>query len=266
MVGTMNYEVDWGGLAGVIGTITGASRVVDDDKYMDMVLTEAHKRAADQFDRDAVAYAESTGQIRHMFEWGTPGINEGSSNMHFSPNSPQAKLWTHRLTGGGKEKSASFVFRPSIANVPPPTPEKTGVTQTELNKLTGGPYVFRMKAAVFESGRAVVIRPRNVSKLFVAPANGRHGFVFTKGPVRAIPGASLAGNFSTFWMGWWSSQGDQIVTDYVEDETTKKMATLVDSIGRRIGRRPIRKSTVAFRMDVEQARKFAERQMYGRRR
>jgi len=38
----------------------------------------------------------------------------------------------------------------------------------------------------------------------------------------------------------------------------------LDSIGRRMGKRRRRMSSMTFKMDVEKARRFAEREMYGR--
>jgi len=268
----IKYKVNMNELAGVIGTIQGAAKVLEDRDYIDAVLRHAHGRAADRFDQDASAYALATGTINHMFEWGTAGINRGRTTRRMNPDSQEAKLWRHHLTGMNGDLQASFNFQPSVVPIPKPTVVRTGVPRTVLNRLTGGPYVFTGKAAIMEAGLTVTIRPRGDNMLFVpfgnesakdpsARAHGRN-YIFTKGPINTVPGKTVAGNFSKFWIAWWSTEGDHIVGDYTQRKIDRKLDTLVDSIGRRIGQRPIRMTAKSFSMNVEKARKLAEREMY----
>lgn len=272
MAKQVDLKADFSQLASFIGTVQGASKALEDAKFMDMLLTRAHAEAKTQFDGDAAVYAVATGTLGHMYEWGTAGINNGRTTRRQDPLSEGAKLWRHKLTGFGTTKEASFIFQASVVPVPKPTVERTGVPKAELMKLTGGPYVFAGKAAIMEAGTTVTIRPRGNNKLFVPfgqedarnPIARRLGrnFVFTKGPINTIPGKNYAGNFSKYWMVWWNTEGDRIMTDSVQQAVDNRMTTLVDSIGRKMGGRPSKISFAQFKIEVAAAKKYAEREMY----
>lgn len=270
MAKTIEWKTDFGPLAEVVGTVTGAAKVLNDDKYMDAVITRAHKAAAVQFDGDAAAYAESTNTLGHMYEWGTAGINMGRTTRRMNPLSDSAKLWRHTLTGRGPIKEAGFMFKPSVVPIPKPTVKATGVPKSQLRLLKGGPYVFAAKAAIMETGTTVTIRPRGDNLLFLpfgpeGPRNPKYAglkFIWTRGPIRSVPGKTYAGNFSKFWLAWWNTEGEQVMTNSIEESVTTKMQSLVDSAGRRMGARPTKISTRAFKLQMDKARALAEREMY----
>jgi hypothetical protein len=271
MAKPIDITADFSELAEFIGTFQGAAKVLEDSKYMDALLTHAHRQASIQFDGDIAAYALATNTMGHMYEWGTAGINTGRTTRRMDPLSEGAKLWRHQLSGRGMTKEASFVFQPSVVPVPAPTVEITGVPRAQLRMLTGGPYVFVAKAAIMEAGTVVTIRPRGDNKLFVPfgkegprnPAYAGRTFIFTKGPIRTVPGKNYAGNFSKYWMVWWSSEGDKIMSESVQSAVDAKMTQLVDSLGRNMGNRPSRTTAATWKMSVDKARQFAERRMYG---
>lgn len=273
MAKQIDIQADFGELASVLGTVQGAAKVLDDNKFLDLLITRAHAEASVQFDGDAAVYAAATGTLGHMYEWGTAGINTGRTTRRMDPLSSGAKLWRHKLTGFGATKEISFVFQPSVVPIPKPTVSKTGVPKAELNKLTGGPYVFTGKAAIMEAGTTVTIRPRGNNMLFVPFGNeasknpdarrrGRN-FIFTRGPINTIPGKNYAGNFSKYWLVWWNTEGERIMTESIQNAVEHKMKTLLDSAGRKMGHRPQRMSARQFKLDVSKARALAEREMYG---
>ncbi|SRR6266498_3168602 len=264
---TIDYNVDFSEMAGIIGVVNGAAKILDDSRFMDRLITHAHKRTKPSFNNDAAAYAAATGTIRHMFEWGTAGINPGRTNRRMSPNDPMARLWEHTLTGTGKTKVAGFVFRPSLVPIPAPTVAKTGVPSSELAKLTGGPYLFTNKAAVIETARPVTIRPKDSDWLFVpfgpegprgASVRKGRNFIFTKGPVHTIPGKRLAGNFSKFWVAWWETEGASIMAEKMQTRIDYEMENLVDSIGRTMGARPSKVKSMQFNVQIAAAKRAAE--------
>lgn len=270
MAKTIDLSADWSQLAEFVGTIQGAVKVLEDNSYMDLLLTRAHAEAAIQFDGDTAAYALATNTLGHMYEWGTVGINTARTTRRMDPLSSGAKLWKHTFTGNGANKQAGFMFQPSVVPVPAPTVETTGVPLAQLRKLTGGPYVFSGKAAIMESGISVTIRPRGNNKLFVpfgkeGPRNPKYAgrtFIFHPGPIRTVPGKNYAGNFSKFWMTWWNTEGDRMMTDSVQQSVDIKMQTLVDSIGRKMGGRPTKSTIRTWKISVDAARANAERKMY----
>lgn len=266
----IDLKADFRALSEMIGTVQGALKVLDNDKYMDLLLTRAHAEASIQFDGDAAAYAMATGTLGHMYEWGTAGINTARATRRMDPLSEGAKLWRHTLTGVGTTKEAGFNFQPSVVPIPKPTVKATGVDRATLSLLKGGPYVFAAKAAIMESGTTVTIRPRGDNMLFLpfgpdGPRNPKYAgrtYIWTRGPIRSVPGKTYAGNFSKFWLAWWNTEGDRVMTESVEQAVDKKMRTLVDSAGRRMGTRPTKISTRTFKLDLSRARAHAEREMY----
>lgn len=266
----IDLQADWGALAEVIGTVKGAAKVLDDNKFMDLLITRAHAKAAIQFDGDAAAYATATGTLGHMYEWGTAGINTGRTTRRMDPLSSGAKLWRHQLTGFGSTKEASFNFQPSVVPIPTPTVKATGVPRATLQLLKGGPYIFAAKASIMESGTTVTIRPRGNNMLFLpfgpdGPRNPKYAgktYIWVKGPIYSQPGKTYAGNFSKFWLTWWNMEGDRIMSESVEESVDVKMRTLVDAAGRKMGTRPTKMSTAKFKLDLAKAQANAERKMY----
>jgi hypothetical protein len=266
----IELEADWSALSELIGTVEGATKVLNDSKFMDLLITRAHAEAKVQFDGDAAAYATATGTLGHMYEWGTAGINTGRTTRRMDPLSESAKLWKHTLSGTGSTKEAGFVFQPSTVPIPKPTVKATGVDRATLSLLKGGPYVFAAKAAIMEAGTTVTIRPRGDNMLFLpfgpdGPRNPKYAgrtYIWTRGPIRSVPGRTYAGNFSKFWLAWWNTEGDKIMTDSIEDAVSRKMQTLLDKAGRRMGNRPTKVGTKKFNLDLSKAKAYAERQMY----
>lgn len=270
MANQIDLKADFGALADMIGTVKGVSKVLNDSKFMDLLITRAHSEAAVQFDGDAAAYAAATGTLGHMYEWGTAGINNARASRRMSPLSDGAKLWKHTLRGSGTTKDAGFNFQPSVVPIPKPTVSATGVDSATLSTLTGGPYIFAAKAVIMESGTAVTIRPRGNNMLFLpfgkeGPRNPKYAgktYIWTRGPIRSVPGKTYAGNFSKFWLSWWNTEGDRVMTDSIEQAVNMKAQTLLDSAGRRMGTRPAKISAVQFKMNLGQAQANAERKMY----
>lgn len=266
----IDLKADFGALADMIGTVQGATKVLNDSKFMDLLITRAHAEAAVQFDGDAAAYAEATGTLGHMYEWGTAGINSARTTRRMNPLSEGAKLWKHTLTGSGTSKEAGFNFQPSVVPIPKPTVTATGVDRPTLSLLKGGPYIFAAKAAIMESGVSVTIKPRGNNMLFMpfgpeGPHNPKYAgktYIWTRGPIKTVPGKTYAGNFSKFWLTWWNAEGDRIMTDSIEQSVNMKMKTLLDSAGRSMGNRPTKISVAQFRLNLNQAKANAERKMY----
>jgi hypothetical protein len=266
----IELQADWSALSEMIGTVQGATKVLNDSKFMDLVVTRAHAEAKVQFDGDAAAYATATGTLGHMYEWGTQGINSQPTTRRMSPFSDEAKLWRHTLSGNGRVKEIGFQFRPSVVPVPKHTTKETGVPRATLAMLKGGPYIFGAKAAIMESGVSVTIRPRGDNMLFVpfgpeGPRNPKYfgrTYIWHRGPIRTVPGKNYAGNFSKFWLAWWNTEGERVMTESIESSVTRRMQNLVDRAGRRMGNRPTKLSAKTIKYDLSRARANAERQMY----
>ena len=273
---SIEYTTDFDDIAGIIGTVKGMAKVMNEPRYLDRIITHAYKRTTPEFDTAAAAYGLATGSINHMFEWGTAGINSGRTTRRMQPTDPMSHLWTHHITGNGRNKQASFQFKPSVVPVPPPTVARTGVPREELDKLTGGPYIFSAKAAVMETGVRVTIAPNESEWLFVPFGPGgphsydsgrkkKRNFIFTKSPIETIPGKTVAGNFSKFWLVWWGTEGSRVLTDRVQaqiDYQTEQLMAEAALENRAI--RPSKLSTRTFELKVKKAQEFARRRLYGR--
>jgi hypothetical protein len=216
--------------AELVGSLAGMSEGLDSDEYMNRLIEQAHGKATNAFDVAAAATA-ATGRLQHMYEFGTAGITRGPVKFP-DPTSAAARLWTHTVvkTTGGAE--IGFNFRPAINRNPQPTTRDTGVASKYLRKLSRRKYVFWNKAFVTETGQTVEIHAKNSDYLFVPfnnnpPRNplNRKGFVMWNskalGPIRAVPGETLKGNFTTFWTTWWSNQGEKVFDKSMVTEVNK---------------------------------------------
>lgn len=228
---SIRFMVDFDQVATTIGAIEEAAQVANSDRYIGKLINAAHAEAAKEFDTQFVADAMASSQFKHMFEWGTSGINKGRG-VHLNPNSDAAKLWEHVLMGSGKNKSVGFRFQPSKVPVPLPTESETGISEKYLSKLSGK-HIFWNKAAVMESGTPVHIAPKAGGKLFiplgqwsgpnVRPVDKARGFIMTRNPVIAQPGAATAGTFTAYWERFWQGRGQEIMQDSMENTLSRHL-------------------------------------------
>jgi hypothetical protein len=202
-------------LAAFIGSSEGYLETLKTPVYLDDLLNYSHAKVTPQFDAAAAAYAMSTKNLGHVYEWGTAGINEGGT-MRLDPLSPGARLWHHLLRGRGSHRTIDFEFRASVVPVPPPDPDAAGIDSNYANKLSGRKHIFYWKAPMMEYGIPVVIKPKYAKALFI-PLNGQYngdnfdakrGFTMTTKAIQMVPGEKFRGMFSAFWEVWWNTQGE----------------------------------------------------------
>lgn len=204
----------------MIGALTGIATGMDEEAYIDGLIKSAHGKAATAFDMAAAATAK-TGRLTHVYEYGVMGITRGQTRFA-NPTSPEARLYVHTLIGEGGTKDIAYTFRPARQPNPPPKQEDTGVDSGYISSLSNKRYYFYNKALVMETGRVVTIKPKNGDFLFVPfygepsrdPTNNRGYMMWDSsrhGPLYARPGASSKGQFTSFWMSWWSSSGAAMI-------------------------------------------------------
>ena len=255
----VNIAVDMRELADFIGT-TEALLDKKNIRYLDDVLDVALREADQEFNLAAAATAAADG-FRHMFEWGTVGINDERTNLRPRPDEERARLWKNVFVGSNGKRMLSYTFKPSIAYVPKPTRGKTGMSTDVISSLKSHTFVW--KALVLESGSQVNIRPKstNESKRLLIPYypgggpalfskyDKKRGYTITTGPHIHRPGRTggTAGNFTKFWEAYWNGPGSQtiersiekqITTDYSKQLRFNKsygfVATTSNSLGRMI--------------------------------
>lgn len=189
------------------------TRALENPRYADGLFESAFAEADEVFNTQAAAYAAATGNISHMYEWGTTGINRGRSNMRPNPMSPTARLWKTVAVGKGFDKTITYNFLPSKAIVPKPT----GFPNIDFRD-----HVFVWKAEVMEWGRQVTIYPKEAKFLFipvtpeneqfVRPHDRKRGYTLSKGPISFNAGGRrYANNFTNFFTNYWYDQGDGII-------------------------------------------------------
>ena len=255
----VRMAVDMRELADFIGT-TEALLDSKNISYFDDVLEVALQEADQDFNLAAAATAAGGG-FRHMFEWGTIGINDERTNLRPRPDEERARLWKNVFVGSGGRRMLSFTFKPSVAYVPKPTRSKTGMSSDIISRLKSHTFVW--KALVLESGSQVTIRPKadNQTKRLIIPYypgggpalfsnhDKKRGFTMTTGPHTHRPGrtSDLAGNFTKFWEAYWNGPGaatiersmtKQISGDYAKQLRFNKsygfVATSSNSLSRMI--------------------------------
>lgn len=211
--GGMDFKVDFKEMSEFIGEGEAWVALSKDKAYINMVMDHAFQEANDRFNVQAAAAAASgAANIRHMFEWGTLGINLGRTNRRARPTSENARLWVTSFKGRGGSKALDFTYKLSTAKVPLPNKSRTGVSISG-SKLKQN-HVFRWKARVMETGTAVNIKNKGKKKFLVFPRRDGKGFVFVsrkKQPVVSVPGAKSAGNFSAFFESYWQGEGNEIM-------------------------------------------------------
>lgn len=262
-------------IGAMVGTIEGILDGIEEPRYMEGVIKEAHKNVTADFDRDA-ASAGAAGFLAHMYEFGTRGITRGP--IKYGPTDDAAKLWVHLVAGKGGNQNFTFAYRPALNRNPQPTTESTGVASKYLRKLSKRKYVFENKAFVMETGQTVEIKAKNSSMLFVpfrgeAPRNplNTKGFVWwpaSKGPITTTPGRQTKGNFTRFWLNWWSGVGSALVEQdmkrtiefdfnhahktMLKFPKTMKPVSAIDIKGREYRNR--KSATATFRVTTERRR------------
>lgn len=256
----MHWDINLGEIAQLVGTIYGAEKATRTNVYIDHLMRAAHAEATEQFNRDLAAQAIATQRFNHMYEWGTVGINKGRTSRRLDPMSQDARLWTHRLTGGrSKTKGIDWSFRASKVPVPQPTTQKTKVSKTHLDKLSGRKHIFYWKAPIIEAGMKVKLRPKYADAIFVpfygqprSPnlglATRKRGYLFSKAPLTNVPGhgtiqgRDLVGNFSAFWEEWWNTAGSQIIQQKMSGAVDEQFREMLAKAGAKTGTRSRKKS------------------------
>lgn len=242
---TVEFSTDFSALAKFIGAGKALALAEDDQMYLENLAQAAFAETEAAFNVEAAAVAGAGGGIKHMFEWGTLGINRGRTNMRPSPNSERARLWGTNLSGHGLNQTYQYYFKPSVAFVPKPTVGETGMSAEDIATLRN--HVFWNKAMVFETGMEVVIRPVEAKFLIMPayksmntsewrPTDVRRGYMVSKGPNILKPGQKVAGNFTAFWTAFWEDRGQELIDDrmetYFQEDFMVDMATNTSEVPR----------------------------------
>lgn len=220
-VGGVQIALDLDGIAKMIGAGKALAEVDKDKDYMDNLVRAAFDAADEEFNLEAAA-AGATGAIRHMFEWGTVGINRGRTNMRPNPLTERARLWNTTMNGVGLNQTIAYIFKPSLAYVPKPTKRDTGMATEVIESLER--HVFNWKAMVLETGATVTIKPVNARMLLIPwyPEGAEmftnydksRGFKLSKGPHTHSPGdtGGTTGTFTAFWTEFWNGRGNDLMS------------------------------------------------------
>jgi hypothetical protein len=233
---SIKFNADLSSVAALIGAVDGAEEATDNDRYISDLIRFAHAEAVDEFNMEAIAFGQA-GQIKHMFEWGTQGINQGRTTRRMNPMNKDARLWRNTIDGVGKSQVLDFEYKHSQVPIPNPTTTKTKISQRYLTKLSRGKTFFWNKAFVMESGTPVHIKPKNGGRLFIPlmgnpsekadKASIKRGFIMTPHEVEARPGANSAGTFTAFWTRFWEGRGQDIIQTSMETGFKKDVETAV---------------------------------------
>lgn len=224
-------------LAEGIGSYIGMLEGLDQQIYMDNLLSKAVIDASGTFNKHAAAMAmQNPERLRHMWEFGTTGITQGKSK-YANPTTQTSRLWVNTMTGTGGTKNINFIFKKATQPVPPHTEAETGVAQSVLDRLkvnTGEvTYKFKNKAFVFESGTDVKIMPKNSKQIFVPtkteglPSSSysrRWGYAWAKSHTYS-PGqmSGATGQFTAMFSSWWLGPGSKMLFEQMAVQVEKDL-------------------------------------------
>ena len=223
----VTFYADFSPVAKFIGAGLAMTDLVSDrSPYLDLTIDNAFDVANETFNLEAASVA-ATGatNIKHMFEWGTSGINRGKSNARPAPTSERARLWKTTIIGVGKSKKVQYVFKPSLATVPKPTNRDTGMSTDVIQSMRT--HVFHSKAMVMETGLWVDISPKNAKFLLIPyfegatgfrPHDKKRGYILSHGPIQAQPGRNVKGNFTQYWTQFWEGRGEEMMNKIVMEQ------------------------------------------------
>jgi hypothetical protein len=209
----VELRADFGSVIEGLGVADAYLSTGRNKPYWDAVIGIAFDHANNEFNISAAAYG-AAGGIKHMFEWGTTGINRQATNMRPAPLEERARLWKANFHNNGPSapSTVDFEFKPSIANVP----VSTAVPQ-QIRALMRK-HQFTWKAEVMETNRPVHIS-RQEAQFLLIPYDGnmsgfksydiKRGYKLTKRDIISYPGRQTAGNFTAFWTRYWASAGPE---------------------------------------------------------
>ncbi len=202
------------------------------DRHLTAVTRAAYEILSDEFNNAMhTAARANVERYHHVYEWdhvGAPGFH----------------LWRLNLSGRGGDRRVSWSWRPSKTTVPTTHnvngTEKflpaDGFDPERLNQI----HIFTWKAPVMEYGVTVTVRPR-LSHVLVFPNNQQQGAggrmgpgvaTFSPHPETITPGAQVQGNFTTFFLGFFTTQSKQILEQSFEKDRDSEFTR---SFQRRMG-------------------------------
>lgn len=245
--GGLQFFANFESVAKSIGAAWGVMEAMDSKDYQQSLIENGFNVANLDFNREAAAFA-ATGAIKHMYEWGTLGINTGRTNVRPDPMSERARLWNPTMQGTGFHQQLDFDFKPSVAFVPKPTSRDTGMDPAVIELMRD--HIFWNKAMVMESGMTVSISPREAEFLLIPlykgndypaarPYDFKRGYMLQSGPNVFRPGAKSAGRFNAYWVAFWEGRGNQILNDTIEEQWNKDYEISQQTTGRQAMHPPI---------------------------
>lgn len=263
----LKIDVDLREMAEFLGAALAVSDIDVNSEYVDNVLNVAIGEADDLFNQLAASAAMSGARISHMYEWGTIGINDrGETNMYQDPMDRRARLWTNIVTGRGGNKMLSIKFEKSVATVPKPDSETTGMSEDVIASLKD--HVFVWKALVLESGQNVTIKRKPGTKKLLIPYYPQgdamfsnydkdRGFTLRNGPITHSPGETggNAGQFLKFWESYWGDggAGEETVSFHVNDQINRDFMPEL-KVSRKYGFSPTSDSSLQRMIAAEKAK------------
>jgi hypothetical protein len=261
----IRFAVDFTSVIDSLGAGLAIGEISKDQSYLDAIVDAAWGEAEHQFNIEAASYA-ATGHIKHMYEWGTAGINRGRSNMRPNPLSERARLWQTTNNGHGLNRVLAYHFKPSLAYVPKPTKRDTGMDPAIIEQLQW--HVFTWKASVLETGAEVTIMPKGENNLLIpyypeadpglfSPYDRRRGYTISKGPHTHSPGETggTVGTFQTYWTAFWEGRGNKMMDESLEKQIEMDFYPQLNS-RRNGGITPVKPGAVSA--GVQKAKKKAQ--------
>lgn len=229
---------DFGELALKMGQVSGMSKKVTTKAFVDDLVKVTHAAMTEKFDQFVdMTYLNDSSTLHHVYEWGVPVGN------------PYARLWKHKLLGGGGDRNATWDWRASKRPIPTPAQRAgkahdpmSGLSMEDLHKFSDRKYIFYWKAPVMESGMSAIVAPVNVDRvMFPAWTDGGGAELRFGSPESVVDspgGEETTGSFTAIWSSWWSMEApaafdeevgrpvERLIGDAVREKTRAGTATI----------------------------------------
>jgi hypothetical protein len=232
----MVVNVDTTSAGGALGSIDGMIAGIKTNRFTRSVIQYTWKRMTEEFDAELDARAiTSTGRhnYHHVYEWRMIGL-------------PAGRLWSHKLTGAGGHREATFSWKASKTKILTPEERRANATgisendpiqfvpQKNIDMLNDRPYIFYWKAPVMEYDLPVMITPKDAEELFVPIMGGRNGFKMSMAESVMNPGGdATTGSFTFYWTYWWSTVAPNIFDNEIRNTVERDLGrTAEEQVGK----------------------------------
>lgn len=209
-----NFSMDSSEEEFLAGYMKGVAETVSTPQYIDSALEYASDYLKNRFEISFDQRSKlSPGLYHHVYEWG-----DNWASRHANVGNPAMRLWRLVDVDNGRGgRAVGFTFLPSVR----PTPLHPQEIKYNVEE---GKHIFTWKAPVMEYGQTVTISPVEALKgklVFYWEKIGK--VVATSKTIKTTPDPAVVGQFSAYFVNWWSNEAPVIFGREIKPQLEKNV-------------------------------------------